>query len=101
MNAALGCATDCHDEYDDAAGADASTQSEGGAMRASPGDRLIVKSRTVGTPSRDAEILEVHGPDGSPPYVVRWSDNGHEALYFLGGDAEVHHAGLAVAYHAQ
>ncbi|HWC33525.1 MAG TPA: DUF1918 domain-containing protein [Mycobacteriales bacterium] len=68
-------------------------------MNARPGDRLIVKSATVGTPARDAEILEVRGPDGAPPYLVRWSDTGHEGLYFPGGDAEVHHAGTVSAFH--
>ncbi|HVS67384.1 MAG TPA: DUF1918 domain-containing protein [Mycobacteriales bacterium] len=68
-------------------------------MHASPGDRLIVKSPTVGTPARDAEILEVRGRDGTPPFVVRWSDTGHEGLYFPGGDAEVHHRGHVAAYH--
>lgn len=70
-------------------------------MKAKPGDRLIVKSATVGTPPRDGEILEVHGRDGEPPYVIRWSDTGHQALYFPGGDAEVHHGGHVTAYHAR
>ena len=60
-------------------------------MRATVGDRLIVKATHVGEPNRDAEILEVHGADGAPPYLVRWSDTGHEALVFPGPDAEVHH----------
>jgi hypothetical protein len=38
---------------------------------------------------RDAEILEVRHPDGTPPYLVRWSDTGHEALVFPGPDATV------------
>ena len=33
----------------------------------------------------------VHGPDGAPPYVVRWSDTGHEALFFPGPDSVIHH----------
>ena len=60
-------------------------------MRATAGDRLIVKATHVGEPNRDAEILEVHGDDGGPPYLVRWSDTGHESLVFPGPDAEVHH----------
>lgn len=60
-------------------------------MFAAVGDRLIVRSRTTGGPNRDAEILDVRHADGSPPYVVRWSDTGHEALVFPGPDAEVHH----------
>jgi hypothetical protein len=60
-------------------------------MRASPGDRLIIKGHRVGEPDRDAEILEVRGEDGGPPYFVRWEDDGHEGLFFPGTDAEVEH----------
>ena len=60
-------------------------------MRASAGDRLIVHGLHVDDPVRDAEILEARGADGGPPYVVRWSDTGHEALVFPGADAIVHH----------
>ena len=60
-------------------------------MYAAVGDRLIVRSNKVDSPIRDGEILEVRHPDGSPPYVVRWSDTGHEALVYPGPDAEVHH----------
>ncbi len=57
-------------------------------MEASVGDQLVVESRTVDTPRREGEILEVHGEDGAPPYVVRWSD-GHEGLVFPGPDAHI------------
>ncbi|HET8560065.1 MAG TPA: DUF1918 domain-containing protein [Marmoricola sp.] len=60
-------------------------------MKASPGDRLVVRSLHVGEVVRDGEILEVHGPDGGPPYVVRWSDSGHESLVFPGPDAYIQH----------
>jgi len=60
-------------------------------MYAQVGDRLVVKSQHVDGPDRDAEILEVHHEDGSPPYLVRWSDTGHEALIFPGPDAVVQH----------
>lgn len=60
-------------------------------MYAEKGDRLVVRSRHVDGPVRDGEILEVHHEDGSPPYQVRWSDNGHEALVFPGADAYVDH----------
>jgi len=59
-------------------------------MFAKRGDRLVVRSH-VNLPGRDAEILEVSHPDGSPPYRVRWSDNGHEGLVFPGPDAYVEH----------
>ena len=51
----------------------------------------MVRSTHVGGPVRDGEIVEVQHPDGSPPYVVRWSDTGHETLVFPGPDAEVQH----------
>ena len=60
-------------------------------LHAVVGDRLIVRRVHVGEPVRDAEILEVRGEDGSPPFVVRWSDTGHEAYVFPGPDAHVQH----------
>ena len=59
-------------------------------MYAERGDRLVVHSH-VGLTGREAEILEVAHEDGSPPYRVRWSDTGHEALVFPGPDAHVQH----------
>jgi hypothetical protein len=60
-------------------------------MEAKVGDRLIIRGHHVGDPERDAEILEVRGPGGSPPYVVRWGEDGHESLLFPGSDAVVEH----------
>ncbi|MGA8209382.1 MAG: DUF1918 domain-containing protein [Nocardioidaceae bacterium] len=60
-------------------------------MIAAVGDRLLVRSTHVDGPVRDGEILEVHGEGGRPPYLVRWSDNGHTSLIFPGPDATVHH----------
>ena len=60
-------------------------------MFAAVGDRLVVRGTHVDDPDRDGEILEVRHADGSPPYVVRWSDNGHETLVFPGPDALVQH----------
>ena len=59
-------------------------------MEAHVGDRLVVKGHYVNEPVRDGEILEVHGPDGEPPYLVRW-DDGHVSLVFPGPDAHVEH----------
>ena len=66
-------------------------------MFARSGDRLVVRSLHVGGPVRDGEILEVRHDDGSPPYLVRWSDTGHEALVFPGPDAFVEHPDAASA----
>lgn len=60
-------------------------------LKASVGDRLIIRGHRVGEPDRDGEILEVHGSDGAPPYLVRWSDDGHVGLLFPGSDAVVKH----------
>jgi hypothetical protein len=60
-------------------------------MKASNGDRIVVKGHHIGEPDRDGEILEVHGEDGSPPYLVRWEDDGHESLFFPGPDSMVEH----------
>jgi hypothetical protein len=60
-------------------------------MHASVGDQLVIRSAHVDEAERDAEILEVRGQNGEPPYLVRWSGSGHEALIFPGPDAHVHH----------
>ncbi len=60
-------------------------------MYARKGDRLVVPSAHVGGPVRDAEIVGVRHPDGSPPYDVRWSDTGHEGYVFPGPDAHIEH----------
>ncbi len=61
-------------------------------MHAVAGDRLVVHNHHVGERDRYAEILEVHGANGEPPFLVRWSDTEHEALVFPGPDAVVEHA---------
>ena len=48
----------------------------------------MVSSPTTGGTVRDGEIVEVRGPDGGPPYLVRWADS-HTGLYFPGPDAHV------------
>jgi Domain of unknown function (DUF1918) len=60
-------------------------------MQASKGDRIVIHGHRVGEPDRDAEVLEVQGADGGPPYLVRWGDNGHESIFFPGSDATVQH----------
>jgi len=60
-------------------------------MNAEVGDMLVVESHRLGEPERMAEILEVRGRDGEPPYVVRWDDDGHESLFFPSSDARIEH----------
>jgi len=49
-------------------------------MKASIGDQVIVASAQTGTPARTGTIVALRHPDGTPPYVVRWSDTGHEGV---------------------
>jgi hypothetical protein len=60
-------------------------------MHASVGDHIVISGHRVGEPDRDCEVLEVRGANGASPYVVRWGDDGHEALFFPGSDATVEH----------
>ena len=62
----------------------------GVVMRAVVGDRLRVHGRAAGTSDQTSEIIEVRGPDGAPPYLVR-HDDGQESLVFPGSDALVEH----------
>lgn len=55
-------------------------------MTAKVGDRIVVESETVGTPSREGEILEVIEGALSVRYRIRWED-GHESLLAPGGGA--------------
>ena len=59
-------------------------------MQATVGDQIVIRSQHVDEQVRSGEIIDVRGPDGSPPFVVRWGD-GHEALIYPGPDAEVQH----------
>lgn len=58
-------------------------------MKAHVGDRLVVEGTRLDDPRREGEIVEVSHPDGSPPYLVRWSGSDEETLVFPGPDAHV------------
>ncbi|GHJ38805.1 DUF1918 domain-containing protein [Streptomyces sp. TS71-3] len=59
-------------------------------MQATKGDRLLMHGRVVGQEDRVAQIVEVLGNDGNPPYRVRFED-GHEAVMSPGPDSVVRH----------
>ncbi|MDQ0944726.1 DUF1918 domain-containing protein [Streptomyces sp. NPDC019443] len=59
-------------------------------MQANVGDTLLVHGRTVGQHDKTAEVVEVLGQKGNPPYRVRF-DDGHEALLSPGPDTVVRH----------
>jgi hypothetical protein len=61
-------------------------------MQAAIGDQLHVHSNVVGHPERTAEILEVRGTGGEPPYLVRFA-GGDTSLVFPGPDATIEHSG--------
>jgi hypothetical protein len=58
-------------------------------MKAKVGDRLIEEGKRVGDHRRVGVITALRHDDGTPPYVVRWLDNGHEALVYPGSDAHI------------
>jgi hypothetical protein len=60
-------------------------------MRAAVGDKIVVRGQHVGDHGRNAVILAVEGPNGEPPYLVRWQDDSHESLFFPGPDAIAEH----------
>ena len=61
-------------------------------MQAQVGDRLHVHGQKVGDAENRGQIVEVRGPDGGPPFLVKFED-GHEGLVFPGPDAFVEKAG--------
>jgi hypothetical protein len=58
-------------------------------VQAQVGDHLLIEGGKVGARRRDGEIVEIHGDDGAPPFLVRWSDTGTETLVFPGPDSHV------------
>jgi hypothetical protein len=69
-------------------------------MKARVGDELIVKGLHVGDADRRGVITEIHGEDGAPPYLVRWSD-GHESSFFPTSGIMVEHVRLPADRQAQ
>ncbi|MGW2491485.1 DUF1918 domain-containing protein [Streptomyces sp. NPDC001606] len=63
----------------------------GSTMHARVGDEIVVRGTTAGVISRDGEIVGLHHRDGTPPYDIRWAEDGRVTLYFPGSDAFVRH----------
>ncbi|MFC4337491.1 DUF1918 domain-containing protein [Salininema proteolyticum] len=57
-------------------------------MHVKVGDRLRFQGRVVGMKEHTAEVIEILGTDGEPPYRVRHED-GHEAIVVPGPDCLV------------
>jgi hypothetical protein len=60
-------------------------------VQAAVGDRLVIRRLSAGAPVRDGRIIEVHGDDGAPPYLVEWSDDGKLGLVFPNEEAVIEH----------
>jgi hypothetical protein len=58
-------------------------------MKARVNDRIVVENTQIGGARRVGIVVEVHGRDGAPPYLVEWEDNEHQTLLFPGPDARV------------
>jgi hypothetical protein len=58
-------------------------------MYAHVGDRLVLEATHVDEPRRRGVVIGLQHRDGSPPYLVRWLDDGHESLVYPGPDARI------------
>ncbi|MBW3641003.1 MAG: DUF1918 domain-containing protein [Actinobacteria bacterium] len=52
-------------------------------MTASQGDSFVVPGHEPGDEERRCDVLQAKGPDGGPPYFVRWAD-GELGMVFPG-----------------
>ena len=60
-------------------------------MKASVGDRIVTASGVVGGAVRDGVVVELRHDDGTPPYLVEWTDTGERTLVYPGSDSYVEH----------
>jgi hypothetical protein len=51
----------------------------------------VIPSSHLDGPTRDGRIIECRNANGTPPYVVEWSDTGDTGFVFPGPDAKVQH----------
>jgi hypothetical protein len=58
-------------------------------MKAHVGDHVVVQARRVGGERRIGVITVVQHDDGSPPYWVRWLNDGRTTLISPGPDAHI------------
>ncbi|WP_020658885.1 DUF1918 domain-containing protein [Amycolatopsis benzoatilytica] len=58
-------------------------------MHAHAGDWLVVKGVRVDLPEQRGRIVSVGGPEGGPPFTVRWLADDHVSTIFPGPDALV------------
>ena len=58
-------------------------------MHARVGDRLVVEGVHVGVARRVGLITGVRHADGTPPYEVRWLDDGHVSVVHPGPESHL------------
>ncbi|MGH2673863.1 MAG: DUF1918 domain-containing protein [Actinomycetota bacterium] len=58
-------------------------------MSGKVGDRIVIESETVGSPSREGEILEVIEGEIGVRYRIRWEDGHESVLTPSGGAAQI------------
>ena len=58
-------------------------------MVAKIGDRIVVESESVGTPTREGEVLEVIEGEVGVRYRVRWQDGRQTVFTPSGGAAKI------------
>ncbi|WP_436776460.1 DUF1918 domain-containing protein [Yinghuangia sp. YIM S09857] len=58
-------------------------------MNAEVGNWIVVESVHLGGARRIGRVMAVQHTDGSPPYLVKWTDNDRETLFFPGPEAHV------------
>ncbi len=61
-------------------------------MRAYIGDELTIRGRHQGDSDRRGRIIEIHGEDGAPPYLVQWGDDRTSIFYPSSGTVIEHHS---------
>jgi hypothetical protein len=61
------------------------------AVKALAGDQVVVEGNHLTAHRREGQIVEVHDPNGEPPYLVHWTDTDTESLFCPGPDAHIVH----------
>lgn len=62
---------------------------QGALLTAEVGDTLVIDGEAIAGVPRSGEITAVGGPDGSPPYHVRWLAGDYESVIVPGPGARV------------
>lgn len=58
-------------------------------MKAEVGDWLVIEGRRLDARRRRGEVVGLVHEDGSPPFRVRWVEDGHETLVVPGPEAHI------------